>query len=101
VNLTETLTAIRTATDAMKSEAEQGEWASVAEQEQSRLALIQSVFSTPVSQEDSDRVREAINYILEIDKEILSKAQAAKTQIHSQAKQLLIEKAAFEEYAKN
>jgi hypothetical protein len=97
----EQLDTILSLTDKMKSAAEQGEWVTVAEQEQSRLKLIHELFAEPVSQDDSEAVREAINHIIDIDQEIMSKAVDAKNVIHDQVKRLSVEKHAFEEYAKN
>jgi len=95
------LAAIRTATESMKTAADKGEWVSVAEQEQSRLGLIQEFFSVDqVSREDAALARETINFILDVDKEILSKAVEAKNLIHGESQQLSKEKRAFEAYNK-
>ena len=101
MTITEQLDNILSLTEKMKSAAEQGEWVTVAEQEQSRLKLIQELFAAPVPQSHTEAVREAIKHIIEVDKEIMSRAVNAKNVIHDQAKQLSVEKLAFEEYAKN
>lgn len=85
----------------MSTSAEEGEWEQVAEKERERVKLIEKLFEEPITEAESPAVREAMEKVIDSDKAILARAVDAKNAIHGQAKQLSVEKHAFEEYAKN
>lgn len=85
----------------MQEAAARQEWDTVSQLERERLSLFEELFSHSFSKQDSDEIRRTMTRIIDIDESILNLAAQAKAEIHSQAKQLLLEKHAFEEYAKN
>lgn len=88
-------------TNSMQEFAEKKDWETVSQLESERLAQIEAMFSHSISKQDSEKVRNTVEKIISIDESILKNAEQEKNEIHAQAKKLLLEKRAFEEYAKN
>lgn len=100
-DLSEQLDKISQLTNSMQLAAAEQDWETVSLLERERLTKLEQLFSQALTEQESKKVRAAVQEVISIDESILQSAEQARNGVHIQAKQLLLEKRAFEEYAKN
>lgn len=92
---------ILSATQAMATAAQAGEWEEVTELESQRRAMLESFFAQPVSEADAPAVAEGIRAVMAIDQELMALCQEMKGVIAQQMGQLNQGRKAHTAYQQN